>query len=155
MTVITPETRLRRLKHLHALLLRNAFDEKGARFHLSAWIGKVNEDTTVKSTFDRPPDVDKLGFNCGTAACVLGLACLDPDFRSEGLTIAWSAIGDMLRPHFDGFSDYNAGREFFGLTFSETNHLFDPWFYPPWALRGRQGELEAARRVENLIRLYS
>jgi len=70
---------------------------------------------------------------CGTAACVLGHAASDPEFRQEGLYMEIIVENGKFsrsniifqRPGSEGFQiDSDAGADFFDLTDSEAGALF-------------------------------
>jgi hypothetical protein len=68
---------------------------------------------------------------CGTVACVLGWASLDPGLRRQGLKGLWThsryydnTISSSLSVEFDGLRDADAGKEFFGLSDEEKIQLF-------------------------------
>lgn len=62
---------------------------------------------------------------CGTVACVLGLACMYPPFQKEGLR-----LNTNDEPEFNGKYTYKAGQEFFDITSYQAVELFDPDRYP-------------------------
>lgn len=64
---------------------------------------------------------DLTDWNCGTSACAVGWACLDPVFIQQGL------VFDSLRitPEFMGNDGWYAVKAFFGIEFDQGRHLFD------------------------------
>jgi hypothetical protein len=76
------------------------------------------------------PNTDEEGHTCGTLACVLGWAGLDPNFRRRGLKTTLDGCrgevnlfdektGDKLN-----FLTFGAGRIFFGLPEAWAKYLF-------------------------------
>jgi hypothetical protein len=112
--------------------------------------------------------------DCGSTACALGLACLDPWFQERGLVLV-SSDGDIARtlddlkrhpgkrlfpihrdPNnpdtgrdpFDWPHEYNAGASFFGIKPWQARGLFDPEEYG----RGERNSPQAVlNRVEELL----
>ena len=129
-----------RLSHL-AIVMRGV---KPADYNQGTWFdGEVD---TIRANSQEDPLVANSiipeGF-CGTAACVLGHAAVDPTFRKEGLFVRlWSPheesnVGRQdiiyIDPESDEsddgfgpveFEDYEAGMEFFGLTETQASALF-------------------------------
>lgn len=87
--------------------------------------------------------------NCGTAACALGHAALDPWMQEQGLHLviglrristveqynAWAKecpvdAAFMTLPVFGLASGYDAAIDFFGITDAAASYLFDPSWYP-------------------------
>lgn len=67
-------------------------------------------------------------WDCGTAACAVGHACLNPVFQAQGLTIAETGFGDFV-PHVkDGGGhirrSWDAVNTFFGINDETSTHLF-------------------------------
>jgi hypothetical protein len=83
-------------------------------------------------------------WNCGTTACAVGWACLDPVFIEQGLTF------DSLRiaPEFMGNDGWYAVKTFFDITFDQSRKLFDIGYYEKGAGTGPD---EVADRIEAFI----
>jgi hypothetical protein len=62
--------------------------------------------------------------DCHTAACAFGLASMQPELQAEGLT--WVENGPYSRVEFGGQEGYSAAAIFFGITFEQTEFLFNP-----------------------------
>lgn len=62
-------------------------------------------------------------YKCGTSACAVGWATLDPWFNEKGLQSAYSQ-SDIYLIKFDGLYDWRAIEEFFGLDEDEAEDLF-------------------------------
>lgn len=80
--------------------------------------------TVLAAVPDKQFDIDnwKEHNSCGTVACALGWAGSDPQFKAEGLQLA----RPIFTPHFQGFTGYAAGAEFFGITREQSEYLFNP-----------------------------
>jgi hypothetical protein len=100
-------------------MLRNLPEEKRENFDLTDW-------------------------NCGTSACAVGWACLDPVFIEQGLTF------DRLRiaPEFMGSDGWHAVKAFFDIGFGQARDLFDIGNYGKGASTGPD---EVAARIEAFI----
>lgn len=60
---------------------------------------------------------------CGTTACALGFACSAPEFIKEGLV--WEKDRwDQYHPTFDGYFNFEAAEEFFGISIDRSEKLF-------------------------------
>jgi hypothetical protein len=85
---------------------------------------------------EKPPvarifDITEWEGHCGTSACAVGIACMDPVLKAEGLHLGETPHGVYLVPMFEGFVGFDAAREFFGLGhFSDALRLFDGDEYP-------------------------
>lgn len=115
---------IERLKLLHTLLgeIRDT-PRPDTHFNLGTWY-----DSTVDFLIDYVDGGGELGgidHSCGTVACAIGHACLDPRFNALGLKMCLYGY-----PETEGATGWVAVDEFFGLQGSEAHHLFDPDFYP-------------------------
>lgn len=98
-----------------------------------------------------PPEKFDLGsWACGTTACAIGWAALDPTFRNEGFrleveyfvplfgtrrradatklshtNVSWRRLQPDSYPVFGGYEDYEAVMLFFGLSKDQAHRLFD------------------------------
>lgn len=74
-----------------------------------------------------PPNV------CATAACALGTGALYPPLFDQGLRLIFTTnnIDETLvaAPYFNGYFDFRAGAEFFDITESAAEFLFEPGNY--------------------------
>lgn len=57
-------------------------------------------------------------FECGTVACAVGHACMDPELMEQGLDIVDN------EPTFEGLTEWNAVEKFFGLSEAQSLRLF-------------------------------
>lgn len=103
-----------RLKHL-AHILDKAHEQKLVdHFYLGHWYdGMDYTDPGSTNNFT--------GKHCGTSACALGLACLDPEFKAQGLHLDYE-----WDPSYEDNYSYGAGAEFFGISQEDSYYLFDP-----------------------------
>jgi hypothetical protein len=79
------------------------------------------------------PSEGEVGFrltswHCGTTACAVGHACLNPAFQEQGLSLVKD--GTAMVPLYGGHAGWNAVREFFGIDSDEDAYLFLAWEYP-------------------------
>lgn len=99
-------------------MLRNLPEESDLEFHLADW-------------------------NCGTSACAVGHACLNPVFNEQGLKgTAWGA------PRFNGYTSWDAVHRFFCLSTEDARHLFSDDRYPKG---GGTTANQVADRIEAFI----
>ena len=87
---------------------------------------------------------------CGTSACALGWAALEPAFQVEGLAIR--NFGGAGVPVFNRELGYNAGADFFDVSHENSLWLFDPEQYTEnreyWA---KIPAADVAARVRELL----
>lgn len=111
--------RIERLTELQGMLTHHdQLFKKVARFDIRSWFetGRAFRD-------------------CGTAACALGSACLHKPFIKQGLGLTTVFHDHHKYPTING-KDYerdgwSVGAEFFGITYGESEYLFDPGHYYP------------------------
>jgi hypothetical protein len=119
-----PHTHTRRLRKL-ADILENL--RRGRRFSMGTW--------GVHGPEHHPDE----NCCCGTTACALGHAAMDPGFRRCGLRLEWGLSLGWER-YYDGagyaanvvlkikgrdeLRGFDAGAEFFGLTQEEASFVF-------------------------------
>ena len=72
-----------------------------------------------------PARFDLNEWKCGTTACAIGHACLDPELNRQGLYLERVA-GDWgaWTPSYGDSRSWGAVQAFFDLNFSNTLHLF-------------------------------
>ena len=78
----------------------------------------------------------QMELNCGTAACAVGFACLDPWFNEQGL--AFNARG--VTPQYGDLLHWAAVTAFFDIDMYDANTLFDSGAYRagrPWEVASR------------------
>ena len=93
----------------------------------------------------KPKNFDLSNWHCGTTACAVGHACMDPVFNKQGLRFLKSY---PYTPTYKGIYSWGAVEEFFGLSEEQAEHLFAAGEYSmeDW------GNPEAVReRIEELI----
>lgn len=98
------QTRIRRLKELHSMLVTHQEVLPGVKFNLNYWQSA-----------------------CGTAACALGSAAIHKPFVEEGLELAGGIFGKS--PWYQNNSGFAAGKKFFGISGQEAYFLFAPSQY--------------------------
>jgi len=137
---------LARMNHLITVL--EGVERAKKRFDLTSWVSnKIDVDTC---SGEKPVVAEA----CGTSACALGYAALDPVFQAEGLgfEVAFAdqfgkcrteMVKDIasfnkaikapdfwrMDPIFGDREGLLAAREFFGITISAAGYLFDPETY--------------------------
>lgn len=90
---------------------------------------------------------DLSSWHCGTTACAVGHACLNPKFQEQGLKLVPSR-SDGFIPSYAGNTGWEAVRSFFGLGAEEDDYLFFAWEYP----KGSQTTAaEVADRIEDFL----
>jgi hypothetical protein len=118
----------KRLLRLAELL--EAHRDNGTRFDLSLWRRDYAGDGEDEW--------------CGTKACAVGLACVDPKFKRAGL--AWSS--PFAAPKYKERIGWDAVVSFFGLeNLQEASYLFEKGSY-----NGDMTGNVAARKVAKRIR---
>lgn len=75
----------------------------------------------------------KLGFDlrtwkCGTAACAIGHAAMDPWFQKQGLILTGTS-GDIEWPAYKRWTEFEAAAAFFGVKDNVAYELFGPAAY--------------------------
>lgn len=145
------------------LLVRvlDGIEAKGKRFNMGTW-------------FDPPED----GISCGTTACALGWAALDPRFHELGLCMGVSCDengeehsyrcttieqiclhGDArsidVTPVWEDFMGYDAAIMLFDISEKAAHYIFDPSrYYEPSRYLGLYPTIAAVRdRVVEVIEL--
>jgi len=138
-----------RLERLRGLLIDDAANEKGVTFNLQTWTAKWDHEA---ETSKNGVPFETLEMNCGTSACAMGLAMLDPVFQSEGLQHRLDvSFRPMIVPFYMGYSEYEAGAKFFEITGDAAEWLFGPWNYPQDKRRGAEAEVLVAERIQKLL----
>jgi hypothetical protein len=143
--------RIKRMKHFAKILQEH--HDNGILFYMRDWLCTYKKGDGQR----RPLGTDENW--CGTSACALGLAALDPVFNKQGLRHSYSKLGlrcsnsSIMFYHGNGRCvDYgvNAGAVFFGIHWHTAEWLFLPCRYPvPPAVITTQHVL---RRVQYLIK---
>jgi hypothetical protein len=83
-------------------------------------------------------------WNCGTSACAVGHACLNPVFEDQGLQ--WDAI--LFDPVYEGSCGWSAVEQFFDISAPKAEWLFADWRYPTG---GDTSPDEVASRIESFL----
>lgn len=113
------------LERLIVLLERQPEDQPVDSFNLDSWYD--GKDTCPT----------KYGFkikaqDCGTSACAVGLAALDPWFQERGLQLVppdEDEDGDEATIRYQGYYHFSAVNEFFDIPYEEAWRLFHPSGY--------------------------
>lgn len=135
-----------RLLVLAAALRANAANPTGAKFDLATWMIYPQR---------KGPTID-----CGTVVCAVGLACIVPELKAEGLS--WSFNYELTRdpakaagqPTFEGRIGFPAVINFFELSsMTDAEHLFVDVNYVHDRLPtvGAAAELAVAERIEEFV----
>lgn len=118
--------KIERLQRLKRLLLA----EKVWNFNMRSWFDAqpgMHFNWTPRDGTSYWADVEPHNF-CGTAACALGTAALDPQFQDEGLRLVakLNAQGELdgIQPSYRGRVAFAAAQEFFGLSYNQAQDLF-------------------------------
>ncbi len=99
------------------------------------------------------------GEDCGTAACAVGHAAMDPWFNARGLKLQkrnklMSRPGHSWIPFFQGrtrkYLSLKAAQAFFGLSYEDAGHLFLPRKYRNEGLDVKPSTV--ARRIRTLLK---
>ena len=110
-----------RLKHLIEVMEKVLDEERP--FDISLWINTQALPLDENRSYIVPL-LDVPAHQCGTAACALGWATRDPEFRKQGLTFD----PDVCTPlYIDGEHHWrweDAGAAFFGITSAQAEYLF-------------------------------
>lgn len=89
---------------------------------------------------------------CGTTCCALGTAACDLEFNVKGLKAMWRGDAEDnikgMEVQFEGYTDHEAGREFFGLGEKKSWYLFMPSSYPPFEATT---PLDVVRHIDNVL----
>lgn len=134
-----------RLTELHKLLL--SIPE--GKFNINFWArGKDGQGSFTKEEAEAFSLED-----CSTAACALGWAASHPPFMEQGLSLVTLHEDERaysLCPGFEGVDCYEAGAEFFGISYRQSEILFDPLEYE---LGAEVSPTEVAERVWELLEM--
>jgi hypothetical protein len=101
--------------------------------------------TMLRGLPEEPPvSFQILSWHCGTSACAVGHACLDPAFQEQGLEL------DRLNsaPVFDGKEGWEAVERFFGLTHTQATYLF---YFEAYDSGSAATADEVADRIESFL----
>lgn len=139
----------RRLLKLADLLDADAENKKGIKFDLSI-IAKPaipgEEVDGFSGDFSRG---QKPTYDCGTAACAIGLAIVSGAFKREGFKYYISRNNGLQPKYNDSFGFGAAERKFFDLSEAESHFLFLPRSYAGNTPKGAHGERRVAKRIRN------
>lgn len=136
----TKEQQIERFQNLIRVLDEVAQNQAMVNsFSLSDWFALYEEldmvEDALREEYERKfdtdaPDLLTIPHKCGTTACAVGYAGLDPWFRTQGLRT--SIQGDM-HYHPSGFNhplqNFPAVYEFFGIEPQVAGEMFTPYSY--------------------------
>lgn len=127
-----PTPNLERLMLLSVLLREIHRDESGERpaFNLSTWssLMTAEEGTTAIERLRSSSNRELRDGFCGTVACAVGSAALDPRFIACGLTLHTTENGTVW-PMYEEETGWSAVCAFFGLNSWEADMLFNQEAY--------------------------
>ena len=90
----------------------------------------------------------EIALECGTSACAIGYAAIDPYFRGIGLHLELEPDKQWLVPVYNEKSLFAAAAELFGINIHDANLLFSPDHYMPSNSQNPRAVLE---RVETYV----
>ena len=143
----------RRLLKLAGLLEADAKNKKGIKFDLGTWAKPASLDYGAQ--YASAKEATAPAYDCGTAACAVGLALVSGAFVREGLTIAakkWSLYrtDDFIAvPKFGRLREFSAVNKFFALTKDQSGFLFQPYAYRN--TKGAAAERAVAKRIRDFV----
>lgn len=92
----------------------------------------------------QPSDFDLTTWRCGTIACAIGHACVEPAFMGKGLT--FDAI--ECEPVYGPDKSWSAVEKFFAISCADAEWLFADWRYKS---AGDTEPSEVADRIADFI----
>ena len=120
-------------------------------FNLGSWAGEIAVNPAKHSLTSQwlalssgRRQILTEGF-CGTRACAVGHACLDPRFNALGLRLDDGNEGNF--PVFDGSTSWEAVEKFFGLSASQATRLFYKEEYPQGCRTPVQGVIDRLKEL--------
>jgi hypothetical protein len=141
----------KRLLKLADLLEEDADNPNGMKFNMGVW-GKTKVD-------------GKLGVDCGTQGCAMGLAALSGIFKRQGLRYRYEQTYDPTTPwnhdakeilemaifHVDHPEDDEliAAAYLFGITMQDADYLFTPDGKNPTT--GKKAERRTAQKIREFV----
>ncbi len=97
----------------------------------------------------KPETFDLSTWHCGTVACAVGHACLDPVFLRQGLSLtAVRGSHSLKRPNYGPMAGWEAVELFFGLDQCQAAHLFSISKYDSCSVTTQ----DVIKRIESLIK---
>lgn len=139
--------RMAELLHQVQAEIDKGVPNKGA-FDLSTWIDTESMELFDKLMDTQPEDRYKTVLHtCGTSACAIGYALLDPWFNAQGFKP--DRIGPAwVGPMFQELTQWPAVLRFFQLNDLQAHHLFSPNAYAG----GIYGKVDPERVAERILR---
>lgn len=87
-------------------------------------------------------------YKCGTTACAVGHACLNPWFRRRGLKLGEKNNLEYAEPEYRGDTEKWAAAAFFNIGLDEAEYLFYPDRYP----NSHRSARYVAKRIRSFVR---
>jgi hypothetical protein len=130
----------KRLLRLAKLLRKDAKCKTGVKFNMGDW-GSTEDEAT------------KLGMNCGTQACALGLAAISGEFKREGLSFK-THIANTIDFVYKGRScgPIEAAVATFDIPECVADYIFGGDANVKTKGEGAKAEIEMAEIIENVAK---
>lgn len=116
-----------RMKRFEKLLRRIKPVNGHRKFDMGSWFSATLSGPP-KFTVNPRNGTCEVEHACGTSACALGHAALDPVFQRAGLRLFVCDETEGM-PKYKGETDFDAGAAFFGLSYAQSDWLFNPVGY--------------------------
>lgn len=119
------------------------------KFDLESWIGKLGGER------ERKVVTSAILNECGTTACAIGHAMLDPWFRRRGLVPKFDPSKEMIIPTLRGTdptryeSLFEPVAQFFEISQENAKRLFDPYYYNRFSVTPNEVAQKIRRYVKN------
>lgn len=106
--------------------------ELSERFDLRTWFDtySANGRQHMEAQFESEEDTLSIPHNCGTTACAVGYAGLDPWFREQGFTTADDGSVTFKTHYGHRSTSWNAVEEFFNISEHRAEYFFSANKYP-------------------------
>lgn len=135
-----------RLAILADALEYNAEDPSGMKFNLHNWVDASDWSGLPGAWY---PKIEDRGRDCGTTGCAVGLACLLPELKAEGLSATYAAHLGAMMPTFNGYRGFDAVQDFFGIDSLTATNLFHWNNYSE--TKGADAEKMVAQRIRAFV----
>lgn len=150
-----------------ALLIADANNPKGIKFDLGRWATPSTEADERPVLYDETGATPKLGVDCGTTGCAMGLFAVSglwPDLKLRdrlyerpeacraGLHVRLEPVLDIDPDKESGYvsSGFSAAARLFGISYEDATYLFDPECYEGLVVEA-EGELLVAERMQAFL----
>ena len=115
----------------------------------------MNKERLLRLARDILPNVPEEKFNlktwkCGSAACAVGWAASDPQFKKEGFKLYSGLFGpddnrQVFTPSYGDLGGWSAVEKFFGIDFDHAQYLFSDEAY------GSATKEHVIQRIEEFV----